>query len=326
VTSLYLGWGRSNAWGVALAEDLGALAVFTGESDSNAARPRSLGRRYLRDLRISREALATHAPDLVIWQVPPTIAPLVGSVVTGPAARWGIDMHSGGVNLGRWRWLLPVLRYRARKATFTVVHNDEIVELMRPWPSPVFVIKNYVVPVHERPKRRARTAIGDIIVAASGAVDEPLDVVTAAARLLGGDFSILVTGRPETLKRRLAEEPLPPNVRLTGYLPRPVYLDLLASAAMTVCLTSRPATMQLGAWEAASLGCPVVVSDQTVLRRYFTRGARLCQNSGPALADAIASVRREYETYRTAADQAAGEMETARSVEIAALRRYLWPA
>lgn len=324
MTSLYLGWGRSNAWGVALAEDLGAKVVFT-EDVAQASVPISLGRRYWRDFWISRRVVGETSPDLVIWQVPPTVAPIAGSFAIG-GIRWGIDMHSGGVNLGRWRWLLPLLRLRARTASFTVAHNEEIADLLRPWPSPVFVIKNYVVPAHERPPQGVRTATGDIVVVASGAVDEPLHVVMGAAKRLGGRYTFLLTGRPDAIVRRLGGESAPPNVRLTGFLDRPAYLRLLATASMTVCLTTRPATMQLGAWEAASLGCPVVVSDQTVLRRYFTMGAQFCRNSAVGLATALTEVRESYESYLTGAEHHSRQMIFARSEEIQKLREYLLPS
>jgi glycosyltransferase involved in cell wall biosynthesis len=275
------------------------------------------------DLQASHRIIADLSPELVIWQVPPSIGPVViGSCGRG-ARRWGLDMHSGAVNLARWRWLLPILRRRARSATFAVVHNTEMARLIRPWPSPVFVIDNYVVPVHERPIGLMRSATGPVVVAASGAIDEPLELVVQAGLLLGTECEIVITGRRDAIRRRLGHQSLPPSVRLAGFLERRAYLELLASASVTVCLTTRAATMQLGAWEALSLGCPVVVSDQKVLRDYFRAGAQFAAHTPQALADCIRTVRADYGQYSASARQMATFMEAARARQIDALRAHI---
>jgi len=221
--------------------------------------------------------------------------------------------------------LLPALRSAARSAAVTVAHNTEIAALIDPWPSPVVVVDNYAVPLSEVPRTTERRSYGPVTVVASGSEDEPLDVVLSAARILGETYQFVVTGRREEVLKRMRGLAMPPNVRLTGFMSRPEYLELLASCSMAVCLTDRPATMQLGAWEAVSVGCPVVVSDYAVLRGYFRDVAEFTANSGDALAACIELVRREYTKYVTASQTMALGMREAREHQLLQVRARLVP-
>ena len=321
---LYIGWGRPNAWGEALGTDLGARVVFTQQA---GARRTLWGRaplRYVSDFLQSIRAIAESRADFLMWQVPPSLAPILlrGGWHRGRVP-WGLDLHSGAVNLQKWKWLLPVLRSVARSAAVTVAHNTEIAALIEPWPSPVVVVDNYAVPLGEVPKASERCAHGAVTVVASGSEDEPLDVVLAAARILGAHYQFVVTGSREAVLKRMRGFALPPNVRLTGFLSRPAYLELLASCSMAVCLTDRPATMQLGAWEAVSVGCPVVVSDYQVLRDYFRDVAAFTANSGDALAACVGLVRRDHTSYVTASENMAVAIRDAREHQLRHVRARL---
>src|SRR5205809_3063908 len=323
MTGLYVGWGRPNSWGEALAADLGAKAFFTQEAVADARRAWDKAPlRYVSDLHRSLRAVAECNPAFLMWQVPPSVGPIL---IRGGWRRvpWGLDVHSGAVNLSRWKWLLPFLKWAAQHAAVTVVHNTEIATLIRPWPSPVVVVDNYVVPLADVPAPRARQGQGVIAVVASGAIDEPLHVVASAATLLGDGYQVIITGRRHALLRRLGRSRLPPNVRLSGFLSRREYLELLASARMTICLTDRPATMQLGAWEAVSLGCPVVVSGHSVLRDHFRDVAEFTDNSPEALATAIRRVSMEHSRYAKAAESMANMMRKARTRQLREVRERL---
>ena len=324
MTGLYVGWGRPNSWGEALAADLGAQVIFTQEAVTDARLIwEKAPIRYLADLRRSLRAVAACKPGFLVWQVPPSVGPILIRGGWQSRVPWGLDVHSGAVNLWRWKWLLPVLRWVAQRAAVTIVHNREIAALIRPWPSPVVVVDNYVVRASEAPAPRERQRQGPIIVVASGAVDEPLHVVAGAARLLGDEYEVIITGRRRAVLRRLGRGQLPTNVRLTGFLARHEYLDLLASACMAVCLTNRTATMQLGAWEAVSLGCPVVVSAQSVLREYFRGAAEFTGHYPDALAACIRQVRMEHSRYVAAAKTMAAEMRKSRARQLQEVRDQL---
>ena len=130
MTGLYLGWGRPNSWGEALAADLGAQFIFTQEAVTDAKMVwERAPLRYIGDIRRSLRALVEYNPAFVMWQVPPSIGPILIEGGRQGRVPWGLDVHSGAVNLSRWRWLLPLLRSVAQRAAVTVVHNKEIAAL-----------------------------------------------------------------------------------------------------------------------------------------------------------------------------------------------------
>jgi len=324
MNALYVGWGRPSAWGEALGADLGARVIFTGATEAPARVFDRAPLRYWWDLKCSLKAIGQVRPDLLIWQVPPSLGPIV---IHGGWRRskvpWGLDIHSGAINLARWRWLLPALRRTARTAIFTVVHNDEIASMIQPWPSPITVVDNYVVSMSQGSLLTRRTSDGPIVVAASGGSDEPLKVVVMAAGLLGDEYKVVITGRDTAVRKRIGDISLPKNVHLTDFLPRRDYIQLLATASITVCLTVRSATMQLGAWEAGSLGCPVIISDHAVLRRYFREGAEFVDNEPGSLVDAIRLIKANYGAYLESAARMATTMRAERERQISNLREQL---
>src|SRR5437762_6564301 len=67
MTGLYVGWGRPNSWGEALAADLGAKAFFTQEAVADARRAwEKAPLRYFSDLHRSLRAVAECNPAFLM--------------------------------------------------------------------------------------------------------------------------------------------------------------------------------------------------------------------------------------------------------------------
>ena|SRR2546426_1243323 len=323
---LYVGWGYPLSWGQALADDLGARAFFARSFDGRE-RERPAAVRYLEYLSRTKQEMEACNPNFVIWQIPPSVGPLAFYAAWPRYSRvpWLLDVHSGTVNVRRWRWLLPLLRNGSKKAALAIVHNKEVAAALGEWPCPIVVLDTYVVPPGEDPGTRAHTEDGPIVVTASGMADEPLDAVVFAASQLVPTRRFVITGRREAVVKRLSGLDIPPSVELSGYLSRADYLRLLATASLAVCLTTRPATMQLGAWEAASLECPVIVSDHSVLRSYFGDAASYTGHSGSQLASVVQGVLNNYRTYLTRTQAFAAHMQLRRAEQIHGITEALRP-
>src|SRR5205807_6653113 len=93
-------------------------------------------------------------------------------------------------------------------------------------------------------------------------IDEPYRDVIEAARLVGPRINVLITGDPRNFE---PDPPLPPHVRLTGFLAEPVYEDLLRQADLVIDLTSAENCLVCGAYEAVALEKPLVTSDTRAL-------------------------------------------------------------
>jgi len=63
-------------------------------------------------------------------------------------------------------------------------------------------------------------------------------------------------------------------------------------------LTDRDHTLLLGAFEAVSLGTPLIVSDWPILREYFSHGAVHVANTADAICEGIQQAQREHATLR----------------------------
>jgi glycosyltransferase involved in cell wall biosynthesis len=138
------------------------------------------------------------------------------------------------------------------------------------------------LPLHDPPLQAVDADVehGRVVLPASWYADEPWADVLDAARLLP-DVRFVLTGRAP------AGIVVPPNVRLSGYLPTEAYERLVAGAAVVLALTTREDTMQRAAYEAVAAGRPVVASGTRALREHLSRGAVFTIGGGEDLARAV---------------------------------------
>jgi len=77
------------------------------------------------------------------------------------------------------------------------------------------------------------------------------------------------------------------RVRLTGYLPRSEYWQLLANSDIVMVLTTLEDCLTCGAYEATALGRAMVLSDTQAMRSYFHKGAVYTAPYAEAIAQAM---------------------------------------
>lgn len=268
--------GRSEG----LAEGLGLPAVWMPWAGAGSPAATAVG--YLRSAaRTVRVVLALPRGALVVVMCPPVFAVLV-AVLAGRVrgVRVVADLHSGALNDPRWAWSRGLLRWCAARCSGLVVTNLALLEGSGLTGRPVVVLHDpptSLVPGGRLPDLGDRPLV---VFPASGAADEPLSELVAAARLLGDRATVVVTGRHPAL----ADEPA---VRLPGFLDTEVYAQLLARADVVLALTTREATMQRAGYEALELGRPLVCSDTAVLREAFGSAAVFTAADPQSLADAV---------------------------------------
>lgn len=87
----------------------------------------------------------------------------------------------------------------------------------------------------------------------------------AAGKLLRSEAAVIFTGDSQVLPRRLRAR-LSAVGRLTGFFPDPDYWALLRSAGAIVVLTTEPACLPCGAYEAIAVGRrPILLVDNRAL-------------------------------------------------------------
>lgn len=267
-------------------------------------------------LQLARTAwlLWRERPAVVVVQTPPAYAPLVPTLYAGwTGAGVIIDAHSQTFLSRRWRWALPLVRWLARRALAVLVTNEPLAATVRGWGARPIVA---VSPPPSPPRLAPRQPCGTFTVVFPCAFepDEPVEAVLAAARLLPA-VRFVITGNHR--KRPALQAAAPPNVELTGYLPREAFYERLRDANALLVLTTLEHTILQGALEGMDLGQPLILSDTALLRAYFSRGAVHVPNTADGIVAGVRTVQAREETLRaemqTLRAQRRAEWETARA-------------
>ncbi len=272
MSTLVVAWSAEGGRSAVLAPALGAEAFFTGTNSSRSL----LGTYAVRSFETIRHIRRTQ-PSVVIVQNPPifaVIACFIGSrLVRGSLL---IDAHTGAFVDPKWRRFEPIHRWLARRSAGLIVHNRSQARHVAQWGANVVTAAH--TPIEPIDISTAPTPKSWVLVAASGAADEPLDAVRLAASSIP-DIRIIMTGDRAKVSARLAGD-CPANLELTGFVDHERYLQLLDGASVVVALTTREQTLLSGGFEALAFDKPLVTSNTTELVDYFA-GAALHSGDDP---------------------------------------------
>ena len=166
-------------------------------------------------------------------------------------------------------------------------------------------------PLGERPK---------LLLVGIFANDEPVHLVTEAARLLPG-VDVLVTGDKRKCPPRLLEDPAP-NVEFVGFLDQAAYLEAVAEANFVMTLTERAEDVSRAASEAVSARRPLIVSDWPAARQYFPHAIAV-PNTVEGVAAGVREAIERYEELVEVADTAREEQCRRWDEQLATLRELV---
>lgn len=197
------------------------------------------------------------------------------------------DLHNEAVvpfiHTGRaCRALLQVIR---RGADVSLVSNDSLKAVIDDTGGRAMVLPDKIPALMPRPKLVQSRARARVVFVCTYAPDEPFRDVIVAAGQLQTTIELFVTGRPGSQLDGVA---VPPNVRITGFLPDAEYERLLQGADVIVDLTAMNDCLVCGGYEAVALQTPLVTSDTRALREYFHAGTVYTAHDSAAMAGAIA--------------------------------------
>lgn len=103
-------------------------------------------------------------------------------------------------------------------------------------------------------------------------IDEPIEIVIQAARETP-HIDFFITGKYEGKLSEALRASLPANIKLTGFLSKQAFEQLLCNANVVLGLTTRDNVQLSVANEAVSAGRPMALSNTTVLRSLFADAA-----------------------------------------------------
>lgn len=187
----------------------------------------------------------------------------------------------------KWRIFHVLSRFTNRKADLTIVTNDFLKRVIEDDGGRGFVLQDKL-PEAGAPSARADLPHPCGAFICTYSPDEPIDEVLLAIRELVAPVHIFVTGKPRmTARQRQMLRDIQDRVTLTGFLPDDRYWALVGEVDFAIILTTQEHTLVCGAYEAVSLGKPVILSDTDTIRAYFRQGAVYCLPTAASIASAI---------------------------------------
>jgi glycosyltransferase involved in cell wall biosynthesis len=202
-----------------------------------------------------------------------------------------IDAHNGGLLPleGKYKMLNYLAKVIAKRADTTIVSNKYLAELVTSWGGTPYVMPD-PLPTPHKPIKTHFNDSNYFLFICTWASDVPYDQVIEAARLCSNE-KIYITGNYQKKLTLKQITDLPKNVKLLGFVSEEDYLDYFTHAAAAIDLTTRNNCLVCGAYEAAALGVPAILSDTQVSREVFTQGYIFTNNSTQAIATAINQMR-----------------------------------
>jgi glycosyltransferase involved in cell wall biosynthesis len=241
--------------------------------------------RYLTQAWQTWRVLRQERPDIIFVQNPPIFAVLVASLYSHCyGARFVIDSHTGAFLGTKWRWSVGLHRMLSRGALTTIVHNESQGRLVQRWGCSYRVLAftpgdyplGELYPLSEK---------FNVAVICSFDSDEPLEILFEAAGHLR-EVCFYLTGDARRIDRRLLMKK-PDNIYLTGYLSYERFIGLMRGVSAIMDLVNNEHTLLMGAFEAVSLGVPLIVSDWPLLRNYFSLGTVYIPNTVEGICEGV---------------------------------------
>jgi glycosyltransferase involved in cell wall biosynthesis len=245
---------------------------------------------------------------VVFVQSPPSFAPaLVALYARLTGAAFVIDIHSDAMLTPHWARPRRLHRWVRRRAAASIVTNEAFRDQIEQEGGTALLIRDIPTTFEVGPPP-ALGGGGQVLVVSSFADDEPLEAIAAAAGLCP-EVEFHMTGSLDRAPRAFLDR-LPPNLRMTGYLPDPDYYGLMGAVDAVMCLTTRDNTMQRGACEALSMRRPIITSDWPLLRAYFDRGTVHVGSTPEDIAAGVKRALRNRAALIEEVDELAGRQQT----------------
>lgn len=258
-----------------------------------------LGRvhRYFKSIFQSMRRLRSKKPDVLFVQNPSLLLALFGYFY-GRMTKVVVivDAHNAGIEPaeGQSIFLQKIANFVVRNSKLTIVTNDYLAARVKALGGDAIAVPDPLPELNASEVRRPATQALSVFFVCTWADDEPYIEVIEAARLLTGKVSFRFSGR---LKESLRLPEIPENVELCGYLSDEDFVNEMASADVVVDLTNREHCLVCGAYEATSLGRPMLLSDTEALRGHFSEGCAYTDNSVADIAAKLEGMKQNLDDY-----------------------------
>jgi glycosyltransferase involved in cell wall biosynthesis len=240
------------------------------------------------------KVLIKYKPSIIFVSVPPIFAALVVYAYNLIyKAEFIIDSHTGALD-GMWKNFIFLHKFLSKRALTTIVTNEHLAEIFTGWDTNTLVLGDIVMSFPKITKINLSKKF-NLVNINTFSSDEPLEkILEAASKLPQVEFYI--TGNLMHDYQGLHKKYPHKNVTFTDFLPDYEYLQLVKSADAAMIFTKMNYTMQRGAYEAMSLGTPIIISNWPILRETFYKGAIYVENEEESIRKGILAMVKNKRT------------------------------
>jgi len=189
-----------------------------------------------------------------------------------------------------------ISRYVVKHSDVTIVTNVYLKELIDSWGGDGFILPDALpdLPLSNSGAYKLSHDKKNIVFICTYADDEPIEEVKKACEL-NPDINFYITGRPN----KKSPSSWPKNVIATGFLKEEEYQSLLNESDIILVLTTEEHLLLCGAYEAITLGKPLVLSDTEALKYYFSKGTVYCDNTPNGISEALREAMQNYDKVKS---------------------------
>ena len=248
--------------------------------------------RYLVLTPLTLMTLVKERPTVLVVQNPSILLAAMAVVYRKIVpTRLIVDSHSEGVEPFDLRINLfnAIATYIQRGADITIVTNRNFKEVVDQNGGSGFVLPDKIPQFTPSDRLTQLEGTYNVLFICTFSDDEPYREVMEAARDLGNEIYVYVTGEIKNLPQDLLKN-VPSNLVFTGYLPEEDYVALLFSVNAVMDLTTRDNCLVCGAYEALAAEKPLILSDKKALREYFDEGVTYVDNTAQGIKKGILEV------------------------------------
>ncbi len=290
---VFIMWAEQDSRSYSLAYHLKANNHFIHSLNINSKIFAPL--KYIINTFITLNMLNKENPDVIFVVNPPVFAVLiVWLYCVSHDCTYVVDTHSAAFTARRWFLFLWLYRFLSKRALINILHNKPLEQKVANWRAPTTIIGEVIYQLKTGKIYPFRKGFSVVFVSLYSG-DEPLEEVIEAARKMPS-VNFYITGSLRRAPKTILIE-APENVIFTDFLPDETYGSLLRGCDIVICLTKNDNTMQNGAYEALTLGRPIITSNWPVLRNTFYKGAICIDNTSDGIINAINRIKRDYSLY-----------------------------
>lgn len=246
-------------------------------------------KRYFFSILSTFSAIRSENPDVIFFQNPSLVLALF-MVLTKPfhRKRLVMDAHNAALKPieGKSELLNKLAYWIVKKVDITIVTNSILSKKVTKYNGVPFILSD-PIPISIISNKNFEQVYPSpyVVFICTWAEDEPYDQVIEAAKMLENkNIVVRITGRPPV---RIKSQALGKNVSLEGFVSESKYIQLISGAALAIDLTTRPDCLVCGAYEAAAVGTPCLLTSNSCSIDLFTKGYLFTENDAKSIASKI---------------------------------------